>query len=159
MKIIIGIILAILFVGIIYIIGLNYEPYKPDKLEKSSHQLFEMINEERTGSGLPALLWNDILAAMAKNHSLWMAETDNYTHSGYPYAENIMIGCDPEDVFKSWKESYWHNVNMMDSSLHYGAIGMGIILDEYESDNVSIIYGSSRGFTTFLASSWQPIDN
>lgn len=159
MKIFTGLIIALLLSGSVYLVSMNVNVDTPDKLEEKSHQLFEMINRERISAGSHELIWSEKLFELATKHSLYMAESDNYTHSNYNYAENIMIGTDPEKVFKAWKESYWHNENMLNSQLRYGAVGMGETLSKYTSDNISIVYNQSRAFSTFMASSSLPIDN
>lgn len=159
-----ALLIAAAITAAVYFAVINLVPTTADELQRNSEKLFNMINQERSGAGIQALTWDKTLAALAINHSLKMAETDIYEHSDYPYAENLMIGCDPENVFKAWKDSPLHYQNMMDPDFHYGAVGMGIINYKYSKDNSEIqdspfIYGQSRSFTTFLASSRQPIDN
>jgi hypothetical protein len=61
-----------------------------------------------------------------------------------------MVSCNPEDVFKAWLNSPGHHFNMINSGSKYGAVGMGLKLDEIHLGKFSITYNTSRGFTTFM---------
>ncbi len=125
---------------------------KPGALESDSKQLFTLINQERQRVHIPLLIWDNQLANLATLHSQYMADTNNYKHSNYPYAENIMVGINPNEVYTAWKTSPLHYANMTDSSLTYGGIGMGIKLTNITIGSVNVTVAISRSFTTLIMS-------
>ncbi len=109
-----------------------------------------LINEYRASYGLDRLLVSDVLSDSAEKHSHDMATYEFFSHytvasdwflaqskpsermvaCGYPSGtwtgENIAAGYDtPATVLKAWKDSYAHNLNMLDSK--WKVIGVGLV--------------------------------
>lgn len=124
---------------------------KPGELEDRSQELFTLINQEREGLHLPKLIWDSNLAKLATEHSQHMAETDDYRHSNHPYAENIMVGTNPSEVYNAWSNSSRHYINITDPHLTRGAIGMGMKFTNLTFGSAKITISTSRAYTTFLA--------
>lgn len=97
-----------------------------------AQEAFNLINEQRAKSNLPALTWDNDLEQLAIKHSQYMNDTGDFSHSNYGYVENILKGAGVfsygEQVYHPWQYSYLHYMNMMDSRIHYAAIG---IVGEY----------------------------
>jgi uncharacterized protein YkwD len=99
-----------------------------------AHEAFNIINEYRQSNGIQPLIWDEDLEELAIRHSKYMNDTNDFSHSSYGYAENILQssgamfggGVFPsgENIVGEWQRSYGHNLNLLDSRLHYGAIGV-----------------------------------
>lgn len=93
--------------------------------EKEAH---ELINRERIRYGLEPLIWNDDLAAAARQHSRDMANTGIFNHgTRYCHGENIVMSTDwmyPAHAVKTWMESYGHKQNILRESFTEGGIGI-----------------------------------
>jgi len=99
-----------------------------------AREAFVLINEYRQANGIAPLVWDDNLEELAIKHSRYMNDTGDFSHSHYGYAENILKssgailggGAFPSghSIVVEWQHSYLHNLNLLDSRLHYGAIGV-----------------------------------
>jgi uncharacterized protein YkwD len=96
-------------------------------------RIFDLINEQRRNYGLPPLVFNAQLDAMAKIQSTQMAEfqrmahvipdadfptlSDRARHVGYPFgeiAENVALGYpNAESVVEGWMSSKGHRANIL----------------------------------------------
>jgi uncharacterized protein YkwD len=144
-------ILFVLLFGVIWMTATNLNIPKQGDLENASHQVLELINQERQRLNVNPLIWDNKLAELARLHSQYMADSDEYRHSRYGYTENIMIGAKPKEVYSAWKNSPRHYANMTDGNLAYAGIGMGIKLTNITIGSIDITINTSRSFTTFIA--------
>jgi uncharacterized protein YkwD len=107
----------------------------------AEQQLFLSVNRARRNQGLPALRWNDALAAAAKRHAGMMAQRGTAEHgfAGEPtlasrvtqagarfvwLSENVAQGPRVEAIEAEFFKSPNHRANMMDSDMD--SIGIGI---------------------------------
>ncbi len=121
--------------------------------DSNSHKLFELINQERKELNIPLLIWDKELAKLATEHSQYMAITGDYEHSNFPfaYAENIMIGDDPNEVYTAWVESRGHYEIMTDQRLRYGGIGMFMKITTLTFGDYKITINVENPRSTFIA--------
>jgi uncharacterized protein YkwD len=102
--------------------------------------LLDATNRERAAAGLHALIWDDALAAAARQHAQLMARENVLSHqlpgepsldqraaqAGAKYAmvaENIAIGPDLQGIHDGWMHSPGHRRNILNAELT--AIGIG----------------------------------
>lgn len=104
-------------------------------------EIFQLVNQFRTSSGLPPFQWNDLLAVAAQNHANWMAATQIYSHTedngstpqtranaagyvGY-VVENIVGGTNltPQQGLVWWQNSPIHLNTLV--STRYSQAGTG----------------------------------
>jgi hypothetical protein len=102
-------------------------------------QFLCLINAHRKANGKNALAYDTKLNEAAENHSAWMQENDNFSHTGengsqfYQRCEAVGGKCDAEniaygfksaqDLFDMWKNSSGHNANMLGD---HTVMGLGI---------------------------------
>jgi uncharacterized protein YkwD len=108
----------------------------------SEQQLFLSVNRARRNVGLPALKWNEALAAAAKRHAGMMAEHGEAQHgfAGEPalasrvtqagarfvwLSENVALGPRVEAIEAEFLRSPNHRANILDSDMD--SIGVGIV--------------------------------
>jgi len=107
-----------------------------------AHQIFALTNQDRHEQGLPALHWNDALAAAAQAHAERMAQEGTLSHQ-YPgeaplmqrasqagahfeaIAENVAMAPDPEGAEQAWMHSTPHRTNILDPKMN--ALGIGVV--------------------------------
>ncbi|MGI9616501.1 MAG: CAP domain-containing protein [Acidimicrobiales bacterium] len=95
---------------------------------------FTMLNDLRTGLGLPALVRDPEMDAFAREWSRQMAESQLFEHSEGPYGENIaftsntqLSAAEAAELFHElWVESPEHYTNMSDD--RYASSGIGLYL-------------------------------
>jgi hypothetical protein len=104
--------------------------------------LLNSANRERVSRGLPALRWDDALAAAARDHAQRMAQSNALSHqfSGEPslkdrtrqagahysvIAENVAEGPSPGVIHSQWMNSAPHRANLLDPELN--AIGIAVV--------------------------------
>jgi uncharacterized protein YkwD len=108
----------------------------------AEQELFASVNRARRAQSLPALKWNDALAAAAQRHAALMAEHGAAEH-GFPgepslgsritqagarfvwVAENVARGATVEMIHAEITKSPNHRANMLDSDMD--SIGIGIV--------------------------------
>ena len=112
-----------------------------DDLTASEQRLFDLTNQARANSGLPALRFDPRLCRAARLHSANMARYNSMSHyldgrshqnrtaeAGYPsgtVAENICYSqYNPEAAINTWLNSSGHRANML--SYSYADLGVGI---------------------------------
>lgn len=96
-----------------------------------NEQFLCLLNEHRQANGKNALSYNSLLNQAAMNHSIWMANNDNLSHTGeggsspFERCEDVGTRCDaeniaytsssftPQSLFDGWKNSPGHNANML----------------------------------------------
>lgn len=107
------------------------------------HQVFDLINQHRQSIGRSSLIWNDGIAAIAREHSANMAAgTVAFGHDGFDEridairalirisgaGENVAYnqGMDTPaaSAVQQWLESSGHLANIEDSSYDHTGIGM-----------------------------------
>lgn len=105
-------------------------------------RLFSLVNRDRQAQRLPALLWNESLAAAARRHAAVMAQHGAAEHvfSGEPtlatrvtqaglhfswLAENVAQGGAIEAIHTGFEKSVNHRANMLDSDMD--SIGIGVV--------------------------------
>ncbi|WP_051772640.1 CAP domain-containing protein [Saccharothrix sp. NRRL B-16314] len=107
-------------------------------------QVFALTNNERVAAGCPALTSSAQLDAAARRHTLEMARTGNFSHTGvdgstpaqrvtdagYPYrmvAENIAAGqTTADEVVRAWMNSSGHRANIVNCELRDLGIGYAV---------------------------------
>jgi uncharacterized protein YkwD len=104
--------------------------------------LFDALNRERTALGLSMLVWNDPLAAAARQHAERMAQHNKLSHQlpGEPdlrmraagtgarfsmVAENVAIGPDAAVIHSGWMHSPGHRANILSPEL--SAVGIAVV--------------------------------
>jgi Cysteine-rich secretory protein family len=104
--------------------------------------LLNSANRERVSRGLPALRWDDALAAAARDHAQRMAQSNALSHqfpgepslkdrthrAGASYsviAENVAEGPSPAVIHSEWMNSAPHRANLLDPELN--AIGIAVV--------------------------------
>jgi uncharacterized protein YkwD len=108
----------------------------------AEHSLFAAVNQERAALGLPALQWDEALAAAARQHAHRMAQQNQLSHQlpGEPavqdratqagarfslIAENIAIAPNPATIHSAWMQSPHHRENILDPQLN--VVGIAVI--------------------------------
>jgi Cysteine-rich secretory protein family len=108
----------------------------------NARQIFGLTNADRQEQGLPALQWNDALAAAAQAHAERMAQEGQLSHqyAGEPplmqraqqagahfesIAENVAMAPDAEGVEQAWMHSTPHRTNILDPKMN--ALGIGVV--------------------------------
>ncbi len=102
-------------------------------------QFLCLINNHRKAGGKNALKYSSAINAAATNHSKWMSETGEFSHTGengstfvercaaegvYCDAENIAWGfTSAKNLFDMWKNSPGHNANMLGN---HTLLGLGV---------------------------------
>ena len=98
-----------------------------DTVEAAVHRL---VNEHRTGMGLPALEWNEIIANECRQHSEEMANAHTINHDGFNErinkigetiswnwaGENVAYNYSAEAVVIAWLNSPGHKSNIESNS-------------------------------------------
>jgi uncharacterized protein YkwD len=104
--------------------------------------LFDAANRERVAQGLPALRWDESLAAAAREHAQRMAERNTLSHqlpgeppledrarlAGARYsliAENVAEGPSPDAIHSGWMHSPPHRANLLDRGLT--SVGIAVV--------------------------------
>ena len=104
-------------------IGYNHIQSKVDNVAKEA---FDQINALRIEQHIPALIWDDGLAAQAKSYSGIMKQTGIYEHSKMGYAECILKGPvgNWDNIVHPWKTSAPHYAIIMSPRYTRAAIGI-----------------------------------
>jgi uncharacterized protein YkwD len=109
---------------------------------KVERKMFELVNQERTGRGLPALKWSDKLQQSARKHTENLAEKMQLSHqfsgepalagriaaTGYHFsasAENVASATNSDDLHPALMASPGHRANIL--SPKYDSIGIGVV--------------------------------
>ena len=126
---------------------------KPGEVEEISRQAFKLINQERQQKGISQLIWDGHLEDLAAEHSNYIAETGDFTHSDYGYAENIAEGgCSSgRELYELWRDSPLHHSNMVNGTYGYGAVAIGYELTTWHIGNFNITVNIGKFYATFLA--------
>ncbi len=110
---------------------------------RAERYLFEAVNRERHGRGLPVLIWNKVLARVARNHSAEMCQTGDFGHrsarSGRPedrvrragvaasmVAENVASASNAASAHDALMASPGHRANILTKDL--AEVGIGAVL-------------------------------
>jgi len=116
--------------------------FAAQRLSGNERMLFDAANNERAQRSLPALQWDESLAAAARKHANRMAFYNVLEHqlSGEPdlkarlteagarfsmIAENIAVAPNPETIHAGWMHSPGHRRNILDPSL--AAVGIAAV--------------------------------
>ena len=108
-----------------------------DTVEAEVHRL---VNEHRTGMGLTALEWNDVIANECRQHSQEMANTNTLNHDGFNErinnigktiswswaGENVAYNYGAQSVVTAWLNSPGHKSNIESNS---NLTGVGVAYD------------------------------
>jgi uncharacterized protein YkwD len=107
-------------------------------------RVFELTNAERAAAGCPALASSAQLDAAARRHTVEMARTGNFSHTGvdgstpaqrvtdagYRYrivAENIAAGqTSAHEVVRAWMNSASHRANIVNCELRDLGVGYAV---------------------------------
>jgi uncharacterized protein YkwD len=112
------------------------------KTEVAEKEIFDQLNHERNEAGLPALVWNDLVAKAARRHAEALLENQQLSHQfpGEPSlperigatgvrftlaAENVARTGYMEDVHPALMSSPGHRANILSSQ--YNAVGIGLV--------------------------------
>jgi len=121
-------------------------PPSPDALRVAEAQIISLLDDTRTEAGLPALVRDSAIDAVARSWSTQLAASGVLDHNP-EYAQQIPDGwtesgenvgwLDPADhrladlaaeVHQAWLDSPTHRANLVDPA--YTAVGVGIAYDE-----------------------------
>jgi uncharacterized YkwD family protein len=109
------------------------------------HQVLELVNKERAAAGLPGLVMNADLAAVAEKKAEDMRDNNYFSHTSPTYGspfdmmkqfgisykaagENIAKGQKtPEEVMNGWMNSQGHRDNILNAN--FTEIGVGFVTD------------------------------
>jgi len=108
----------------------------------AERDLFAAVNQARRAQGLPALRWDESLAAAARRHAAVMAEHGQAQHAfeGEPslsarvkqagahfswLSENVTQGPTPEFIHGQFMNSPNHRANVLDRDMD--SIGVGVV--------------------------------
>ena len=134
------IICAIIFLAVV---SANVFPANAQEMSIAERVLFHSANRERSLQNLPALKWDESLAAAARRHAALMAKRNTLahelpdeeklalraTHAGAHFcavAENIAKSANAEDAHASWMISPGHRANILNPQLT--AIGVAVVV-------------------------------
>jgi len=115
--------------------GNNGTPW--DTVEAEVHRL---VNEHRTGMGLPVLVWNETIAIECRQHSQEMANTNTLSHDGFNErinnisetiswswaGENVAYNYSAQGAVTAWLNSPGHKSNIESNS---NLTGVGVAYD------------------------------
>ena len=135
----IGTRLAVIAIAGIMVCGLAHAQSRATQAER---ELLAAVNHARRNQGLPALRWDEPLAAAARRHAALMAEhrTAEHNFQGEPnlsarvkqvgfhftwLSENVTQGPTAEFIHTQFMRSPNHRVNILDSDMN--SIGVGVI--------------------------------
>ncbi len=107
----------------------------------AERQLFNWVNQERQGHGLPSLKPDQALASAARHHAQRMAEQGTISHQlpGEPslsprakaagahftwISENVDQGPNPSAIQQSFMKSPQHRANILDPDMDSAGIGV-----------------------------------
>ena len=104
-------------------------------------EVHRLVNLHRTGMGLPALEWNEIIANECRQHSQEMANAHTINHDGFNErirkigetiswgwaGENVAYNYSAESVVTAWLNSPGHKSNIESNS---NLTGVGVAFDE-----------------------------
>ena len=132
----------ILLAAMLLVIFLVPASFAAQRLSNDERALFDAANSERAQRSLPALQWDESLAAAARKHANRMAFYNVLEHqlSGEPdlrerlteagarfsmIAENIAFGPNPETIHSGWMHSTGHRENILNPNL--AAVGIAAV--------------------------------
>jgi len=132
----------ILLAATLLVIFLVPSSFAAQRLSNNERALFDAANSERAQRSLPALQWDESLAAAARKHANRMAFYNVLEHqlSGEPdlrarlteagarfsmIAENIAVAPNPETIHAGWMQSPGHRRNILDPRL--AAVGIAAV--------------------------------
>lgn len=115
---------------------------RAQKLSEDEQILFDSVNRERAAQSLPALHWDETLAAAARKHANRMAFYNLVEHqlTGEPdlqarlteagarfggFAENIAVAANAAIIHSGWMDSPGHRKNILNPDLN--AIGIAAV--------------------------------
>ena len=137
----------IFFLIFIYSVGCEDDPitaYKNNNGTPSNNveaEVHRLINLHRTGMGLTALEWNDVIANECRLHSEEMADSHTINHDGFydrvnkiketiPWSwagENVAYNYSAQGAVTAWLNSPGHKSNIESNS---NLTGVGVAFDE-----------------------------
>jgi uncharacterized protein YkwD len=134
--------IRIVVLSVIALLITSYSVYAQSEVSSAERTLFDALNRERTVQGLPALRWDESLAAAARQHAARMAQQNVLSHQlpGEPpvqdratragarfslIAENIAVAPNPAIIHSVWMQSPHHRENILDPQLN--VVGIAVI--------------------------------
>jgi uncharacterized protein YkwD len=107
----------------------------------AEHELFESVNRERRAQGVPALQWDDALAAAARKHAQEMARQNSVAHvlpgeaslagratkAGARFSwlsENVVQSASAGGAHTQFMKSANHKANILDTDMD--SVGIGV---------------------------------
>ena len=121
---------------------LCWQAYSETPVSRAERELFASVNQARQARGLPALHWDDRLAAAARRHAEVMAKRGEAQHGfeGEPglsarvkqagvhfhwLSENVTQGPTPRFIHSQFMNSPPHRANILDREMD--SIGVGVV--------------------------------
>ena len=142
----------ILFAGL-WLLLANLNTPNPDELRARAVEAFDLINQERSLKGLTYLEWDPKLEELAAMHSYHMAETGDFTHSGFPFNECITHGgtSTGSELYEVWHKSPSHQMILLKSNIRYGAIAIQYKVTQLAIGDKKLTIDTNNFCATFLA--------
>ncbi len=126
------------------------------KISENERALFDAANSERARRSLPALHWDESLAAAARKHANRMAFYNVLEHqlSGEPdlkarlteagarfsmIAENIAVASSPQTIHSGWMNSPGHRGNILNPDLTAVGIAAILSIEQQERKVISLL--------------------
>ena len=119
----------------------NNEEAKDNGLTKDENETFNLINEQRTAAGLPALKIDDEVQNVARTKALDMVNSGYFSHTSPTYGspfemlkkygisyktagENIAGNSSNGGAVNAWMNSEGHRANILNNSYNYTGIAV-----------------------------------
>lgn len=136
------ILIRVVVLSVIALLIASYPVYAQSEVPSAERNLFDALNRERAAQGLPALQWDESLAAAARQHAARMAQQNVLSHQlpGEPpvqdratlagahfslIAENIAVAPNPATIHSAWMQSPHHRENILDPELN--VVGIAVV--------------------------------
>jgi uncharacterized protein YkwD len=134
--------LRITFLALTVFLATRELAHAQSEVASAERVLFDDLNRERKVQGLPALQWDEALAAAARAHAAQMAQRKQLSHQlpGEPpvqiratqtgarfseIAENIAVAPTPAVIHAAWMQSPHHRENILDPELT--VVGIAVV--------------------------------
>ncbi len=136
------VLIRVVVLSVIALLTTSCSVYAQSEVPSAERTLFDALNRERSAQGLPALQWDDSLAAAAREHAARMAQKNILSHQlpGEPpvqdratragarftlIAENIAVAPNPAIIHSAWMQSPHHRENILDPELN--VVGIAVV--------------------------------
>ncbi|MFN2614548.1 MAG: CAP domain-containing protein [Actinomycetota bacterium] len=126
-------------VALVALVGVLMVPVA-SHADSLANESFRRVNEERTSRGLRALIWNDSVAGVARQHSDDMAARQDLYHNENlttqcknwsALGENVGSGQSVDQIHDMFMQSTEHRDNILDRA--FTEVGIGVTTDSQGS--------------------------